>query len=206
MIESLRKLLLRYSETEERPQRESIESEIWSRYGAERTVLVWDMSGFSLLTRRHGIIHYLSMVRRMQEASSPIVGAHGGTMVKFEADNGFAVFPYPEAAIGAALAINAAFKVENSRYTEEFDIRVSCGIDHGRILLIEDRDFFGDAVNIASKLGEDIAGPGEILVAQSALKDVPERAAFAVHPVSLTIAGIELEAFSIEAAGEIVED
>ena len=57
-----------------------------------------------------------------------------------------------------------------------------------------------DLRNIASKLGEDIAGPGEILMAQSALQDVPEQASFTMHPVSLTIAGIELEAFSIEAA------
>ena len=50
------------------------------------------MSGFSLLTRRYGIVHYLSMVRRMQEVTRPIVHDHSGSVVKFEADNGFAVF------------------------------------------------------------------------------------------------------------------
>jgi adenylate cyclase len=202
MIESLRHLLLSYSETESTEQRAQIEAEIWERFGTERSVLIWDMSGFSLLTRRHGIIHYLSMVRRMQEVTRPIVSAHKGVMVKFEADNGFAVFPDPQCAILAALEMNTAFKQENTRHAEEFDIRISCGIDHGRILLVEGRDFFGDAVNIACKLGEDLAGPGEILVTQSAIKDMPESNAFTTQPIQLTISGIDLEASSIERKAE----
>jgi adenylate cyclase len=197
MINSLRELLLRYSETESTDHREAIESEIWNRFGTERSVLIWDMSGFSLLTRRHGIVHYLSMVRRMQEITQPIVAEHQGVMVKFEADNGFAVFPEPEHAIKSALKMNAAFVLENANHAEEFDIRVSCGIDHGRILLINGRDFFGEAVNIACKLGEDLAGPGEILVSQLAADRLPIETAFAREPLNLTISGIELEAVSI---------
>ncbi|MEZ5327703.1 MAG: adenylate/guanylate cyclase domain-containing protein [Verrucomicrobiales bacterium] len=203
MIESLHELLLNYAETENREQRARIEAAIWERFGAERSVLIWDMSGFSLLTRRHGIIHYLSMVRRMQEATRPIVRSHGGTMVKFEADNGFAVFPDPERAIRAALEMNAAFTLENSKHAEEFDIRISCGIDHGRILLIEEHDFFGEAVNIACKLGEDLAGPGEILTTRSAISGIPESDAFKITPIKLTIAGLELDAAGItRSAGE----
>ncbi|MDA0814474.1 MAG: adenylate/guanylate cyclase domain-containing protein [Verrucomicrobia bacterium] len=201
MIESLRHLLLSYSETESSEQRAQIEVEIWQRFGAERSVLVWDMSAFSLVTRRHGIIHYLSMVRRMQEATRPIVHAHKGVMVKFEADNGFAVFQNSQCAILAAIEMNEAFKEENVRHAGEFDIRISCGIDHGRILLIEGRDFFGDPVNIACKLGEDLAGPGEILVTQSAIKDMPESNAFDTQPIRLTMSGIELEAASITPKG-----
>lgn len=206
MIESLRNLLLAYSETECAAQRAQLDAEIWERFGAERSVLVWDMSGFSLLTRRHGIIHYLSMVRRMQEAARPIVAAHGGVMVKFEADNGFAVFPDPQRAILAALGMNATFNLENSRHAEEFGIHISCGIDHGRILLVEGRDFFGDAVNIACKLGEDLAGPGEILVTRSAIKDISKTDAFTTHPIQLTIAGIDLEAASITPIAVTTDD
>lgn len=198
MIHSLRELLLSYSETEGIEERRTLESEIWNRFGAERSVLIWDMSGFSLLTRRHGIIHYLSMVRRMQKITEPIVATHRGKMVKFEADNGFAVFPDPESAILAALEMNAAFRKENASHAEEFDIRVSCGIDHGRILLIEGKDFFGEAVNIACKLGEDLAGPGEILISQAAGDQLPVTPDYEKEPVMLTISGLELDAFSIK--------
>ena len=40
--------------------------------------------------------------------------------------------------------------------SEDLDIYISCGIDYGRILLVDDKDCFGDAVNRASKLGEDV--------------------------------------------------
>lgn len=198
MIETLREFLLDYSRAEDAARRGLIEAEIWRQFGAERTVLVLDMSGFSLLTRRHGIIHYLSMVRRMQETVRPIIHEHDGAVVKFEADNAFAVFPTAEAGVQAARAIHAASAAENARHPAEFGIHLSSGIDHGRILLIEGRDFFGDAVNIASKLGEDLAQPGEILISKTVFDLLPAAAELRGRPVEFSISGIGLEAFSIE--------
>src|SRR5512134_2036313 len=94
-------LLLEYSQREAIADRKSIEETLWSSYGAEYAVFVLDMSGFSLLTRKYGIVHYLSMVRRMQMTTEPIVKSYGGFMIKYEADNCFAVFPDPLAAVNA---------------------------------------------------------------------------------------------------------
>ena len=197
MKETLRNLLLEYGLTDSGDQKAEVEEEIWRRFGAVRTVLIWDMSGFSRLTRKHGIIHYLSMVRRMQEVTSPIVHRHEGEIVKFEADNGFAVFLKAEDGIRAAIDMNHAFEEENTRYPDEFDIRVSCGLDHGRIILMEGEDFFGDAVNTASKLGEDIASAGEILVAQTAMVTVAHGVRFRSKPVSYSVSGMCLDAARI---------
>ena len=198
MIETLRELLLDYGLTESGDRQAQVEAEIWNQFGAERTVLIWDMSGFSLLTRRHGIVHYLSMVRRMQEVTRPIVHQHGGSIVKFEADNGFAVFLKAEHGIRAAIKMNEAFEIENTRYPEEFDIRVSCGLDHGKIILLEGQDFFGDAVNTASKLGEDTAKAGEILVSQTAIATLPRDVNFDATPLSFSISGLQLDAVLIK--------
>lgn len=198
MIETLRNLLLEYSLATEAATRERIEAEIWRQYGVERSVMVIDMSGFSLLTRRHGVVHYLSMVRRMQETVRPIVHQHGGSIVKFEADNAFAIFPAPEAAIRAAIEVNTQTRAESAAFAAEFGIRLSCGIDHGRILLIEGRDFFGDAVNVASKFGEDLAQSGEILVSKTAIDLLPAGSGIQGRPVEFSISGIVLEALSIE--------
>ena len=195
MIDTLRNLLLEYGDSRDQARREALEEQIWEQFGAERSVLVWDMSGFSLLTRRHGIVHYLAMVRRMQEVTRPIVHEHLGAIVKFEADNGFAVFPEPDKAIDAAEHMNTAFDEENARYPEEFDIRVSCGIEHGRILLLEGQDFFGEAVNIACKLGEDSARPGEILIGEEAIRRSGH--AFEQETVEIQVSGLELRAVSI---------
>lgn len=198
MIDTLRALLLEFSDLSEADRRKEIEAKIWDQFGAERSVLIWDMSGFSLLTRRHGVVHYLSMIRRMQEVTRPLVHEHGGSLVKFEADNGFAVFPDAEEAIRAALAMNAEFEKENANYPDEFDIRLACGIDHGRILLLEGNDFFGDAVNVASKLGEDLASAGEILASQGAMSRVSAAAEFKGKTIDFSISGLELEAISLE--------
>ena len=73
MSENFQQQLLRYSQTEVLKERRNIEETLWAEYGAEYAVFVLDMSGFSLLTRKYGIVHYLSMVRRMQLTTEPIV-------------------------------------------------------------------------------------------------------------------------------------
>ena len=78
-------LLLKYSQEVSNANREAIEAELWKEYGTEQAIFVLDMSGFSLLTRKYGIIHYLSMVRRMQIIAQPIIEEAGGEVVKFEA-------------------------------------------------------------------------------------------------------------------------
>ncbi len=197
MLHTLRELLFEYAHTPDSERRIAIADEIWNQFGAERTVLVWDMSGFSVLTRRHGVVHYLSMVRRMQEASRPIVHEHRGAVVKFEADNGFAVFPTPADGLRAALAMNEVFDAENASYPPEFDIRISCGLDHGRIILLDGQDFFGEAVNVASKLGEDMAAAGEILVTRSAMDQLADGFPVESVPVRFSISGLEVEAARI---------
>ncbi len=162
------RLLLDFSREPDAARRGAIERLLWDEFGAERAVLVADMSGFSRLTLAHGIVHYLSMVRRMQVTATPILAGWHGELVKFEADNLYAVFPDAGAAVHCAIALNLAFDAANVTTPDELDIRLSCGIASGPILLLAGDDFFGHAVNVASKLGEDVAEPGQILVHQDA--------------------------------------
>lgn len=152
-----------WSETSEKVRKE-VEGEIWDRFGIEMAVFVLDMSGFSRLTQKHGAVHYLSMVRRMNLALASVIERNQGRLVKFEADNCFAIFPTAADAVQCGIAANMQFEGMNLLTVSEFDIRVCIGVSFGHILLVEERDFFGDAVNKASRLGEDIAEPGEILV------------------------------------------
>lgn len=191
-------LLLNFAQCNDGAERDRIETVLWEEYGSERTVFVLDMSGFSLLTQRYGVIHYLSMVRRMQLTVTPIVESHKGEVVKFKADNCYAVFPESRSAVRAAIAMNLAFEAANIVTPDELDIRISCGIDKGEILMIEHQDLFGNAVNRASKLGEDIAGPGEILITKEASETIPQEAGVRLSPLELSISGIELSAFAVE--------
>lgn len=199
MDKEFEELLVEYINSSEPQERGQIDQTLWKRFGHKKVVLVMDMSGFSLLTQKFGIVHYLSMVKRMQITTLPIIEDHGGKVVKFEADNCFAMFDEVQASIHAAMALNTAFNAMNSYTDEEFDIRVSIGIDYGDVLLIGGPDYFGDAVNRACKLGEDVAGPGEIYINQTAFEQLPPEAGFRGKTLELSISGIRLKAVELDA-------
>lgn len=190
--------LMRYSKETNTTARKEIEAELWNEYGAELVVFVLDMSGFSMLTRKYGIIHYLSMVRRMQLTTEPIIKSYGGNMIKYEADNCFAVFPHPLAAVSAAIAMQHAFTASNILSSDELDIHIACGIDYGKLLMIGNDECFGDPVNRASKMGEDVAASGEILVTKEAMEMIPQDAGIKAREISISISGITIPAYVVD--------
>jgi adenylate cyclase len=192
-------LLLQHSREPDMVSRLGIEQALWREFGAERAVLVLDMSGFSELCERHGIVHYLSMVKRMQATAELIIGKYDGALVKFEADNCYATFPAVDGALRAALELNAAFQHANEATPDELDIRIACGIDYGQILVLHGRDFYGHAVNRACKLGEDVAIAGEILITAEAAAKLATPHSGATR-VQLGVSGIRIEAWSIKAS------
>ena len=191
-------MLLSFSQSEMIEERQRIEHSLWDEFGAEYAVFVLDMSGFSLLTRKYGIVHYLSMVRRMQMTTEPIVKSYGGFMIKYEADNCFAVFPDPLSAVNAAIAMQHAFSSENLLTSDDLDIHISCGIDYGKILIVGHEDCFGDPVNRASKMGEDLAVAGEVLVTKEAMQMIPATAGIKAREMNVSISGITIPAYLIE--------
>jgi len=195
-------LLLKFSQSEVLDERKIIEATLWQDFGAEYAVFVLDMSGFSMLTRKYGIVHYLSMVRRMQLTTEPIVKSYGGQMLKYEADNCFAVFPDPLSAVSAAISMQHAFTASNLLTADELDIHIACGIDYGKLLIIGHTDCFGDPVNRASKMGEDVAAAGEILVTKDAMDMIPAEAGIKAREMSISISGIEIPAYAVEYRAE----
>lgn len=191
-------MLLAFSQSELIEERHKIEDSLWDEFGAEYAVFVLDMSGFSLLTRKYGIVHYLSMVRRMQMTTEPIVKSYGGFMIKYEADNCFAVFPDPLSAVNAAIAMQHAFRAENLLTSDDLDIHISCGIDYGKILIVGHEDCFGDPVNRASKMGEDLAVAGEVLITKEAMQMISAGAAIKTREMNVSISGITIPAYLIE--------
>lgn len=135
----------------------ALEAMLWSIFGVDACVLALDMTGFSRTVHAEGIVSYLARIRRMQQVSAPIVVNAGGEVVKYTADNLMAVFVSVEQALQAAAGIRQACLALPE------PLEVSIGLDHGRFLYIPHTDCFGDPVNIAFKLAEDIAGNGEIL-------------------------------------------
>jgi class 3 adenylate cyclase len=174
--------------------RARLEAEIWERFGVERAILALDMSQFSLSVRRSGILPYLALIRRMHVITEPIVRDHGGAVVKYVADNMMATFASPADATRAALAINRAIVDGGERFT------VAMGVDYGRFILIGGADCFGDAVNVACKLGEDVARAGEILLTAAARERLPAGFPHGLREQTVSVSDLEVPVFAIEAA------
>ena len=157
------------AERNEHPERlAEIDRRIWDAFGATHAVWVLDMCGFSRLTMRYGITHFLGMIQRLHGLVRPIVVANGGTVVKTEADNVFAVFGDVGPALATARDLQSRLAAANAYLPEDWDLHTSIGIGWGEVLMIGDDDFYGNELNIASKLGEDVAGPGEVYLTEAA--------------------------------------
>ena len=174
-----------------------IEDLIWHTFGVEKAVLALDMSHFSLSVRRTGILRYLGLIRRMQILTRPIVGECRGEVIKFEADNLMAVFADASDAVTAAVRINQALGAGTLQSGAEA-YAVGIGIDHGPFLMIPDEDCYGDAVNVAYKLGEDLARPHEVLITDAARAQLGAEFPYRLVEQQVSISGLEIIAFSVQ--------
>jgi adenylate cyclase len=163
---NLERLLTEINDQPDR--RDEITREIEAIFGQDRAVLVLDMSGFSRTTRQQGIVSFLLMIHQMQMIAAPSITRHRGLLVKAEADNLFCLFDDATDAVRAADDIVERLNTVNLLLPEGRRLYASIGIGYGRILNIGDEDLFGDEVNLASKLGEDVAGRGVILLTAAA--------------------------------------
>ncbi|MEO7107617.1 MAG: hypothetical protein ABIZ09_14675, partial [Rhodoferax sp.] len=77
------------------------------------------------------------------------------------------VFDTPQQALAAAQAMVEATIAANPGRAAEDRIEVCIGLGYGTVLRIDDHEVWGSEVNAASKLGEDLAKGGEILVTDS---------------------------------------
>ena len=172
---SVRKLfdemIAQYAECELPDERTRIRNRIWERFGACGATFISDMASFSSTSRKLGVCHFLKLIHRARLLIAPIIAENKGVLLKCDADNCYAYFDATDDAIQASLDINAALFAANQAVDLSEHIHLSVGIDYGDLLLVGSEDFYGDPVNTASKLGEDIAVRGETLVTERAIAE-----------------------------------
>ncbi len=157
--------------------KELIDQRIWDLFGETWCIMFTDLSGFSRGVAQFGIIHFLQMIHESERLLIPIIDAHDGILLKQEGDSLMVIFRNVNKAILASIEMQRLLKGYNVNKSDVEKILLCIGLGYGRVLKIGDADVFGSEVNAASKLGEDIAGPWEILVTES----VKEHADSAIH-------------------------
>ena len=151
----------------------TIDSRIWDLFGEEWCIMFTDLSGFSRGVAKFGIIHFLQTIHESERVLIPVIDDHDGILLKVEGDSFLVIFRNVGKALMAAIAMQRLLATHNVGKEAEEQILLCVGLGFGRVLKIGDSDVFGAEVNAASKLGEDRADAGEILVTGS----VKERAA-----------------------------
>ncbi len=169
---------------------------IWESCGVERAVLVLDLSGFTRLTRAHGILQFLTVYRRACTIVLPVIASSLGRLVKCEADNVIATFASATAALAAAREIIARTSALDPSLERDDQVVVCLAVGFGKFLELRD-DIYGDEVNITFKLGEDIACGREILLTEGAHANLTASgAAIACDERSVEVGGVRVRYFA----------
>jgi adenylate cyclase len=191
----LQKLLKEYNEYPERSK--EIDAQIHEEFCKAVAIVVIDSCGFSRSVRQHGIVNYLARLERLERVISPLIEAHGGRVLRAEADNIFALFEDTEAAVRCAAEVQNHVEIANEPLPAASEIYVAIGVGYGRILLVGDDDAYGDEMNVACKLGEDLAQQGEILLTAAAYEAVKDINDLTFEDSSVTISGLDVTSYKL---------
>jgi len=149
------------------PDRPSLDARMYARLFRKRAIVFTDTADFTRRTARDGILHFLMVFERLAVAAPEVLRASGGAVVKVEGDSLLLRFDDVASACQGVVALEALLAQLNRKRPEDERLRFSYGVGYGDVLDL-DRDMFGLEVNLASKLGEDLARPGEVLLTPAA--------------------------------------
>ena len=131
-------------------------------------IVFTDIVGFTNLSSKDEEGAY-NLVKKQREILKPIVMNYEGEWLKEEGDGLLLSFPSSKQAVNCSIQIQEAVKD-----VEDLNLRI--GIHQGDII-IEDKDVFGDDVNIASRI-EPFAAGGGIAVSQKIQQDLSSNPEF----------------------------
>lgn len=173
---------------------EDVTTRIEDMFQQERCVLVLDMSGFTRATQQGNIISFLLSINQMQRLVTPVVEERGGLVVRAEHDNLTCLFDEVIDAVEASRKITGRLQSANVILPSDKELYASIGIGYGEILNVENEAIYGNEVNLASKLGEDIASLGEVLLTPSAYEKV---AGVECERRTVSISGLDLDYYAV---------
>lgn len=165
------------------------------------TMLLTDIEGSTALVHRLGADYeaLLDSVRDIQRAAALHAGGH---VVEIRADEFFAVFESPAAAVSAGVSIQRNIKAQE--WPAEVDVRVRVGIHSGYPKLAK-ANYVGLAVHTAARVC-DVAHGGQIVTSRDTKiaigKEVPDGVRFRrLGPFTLRGLTEEVDLYQLAAEG-----
>jgi class 3 adenylate cyclase len=127
-------------------------------------VLFTDVVGSTNYFKSYGDIAGREMLQRHQELSAKPISQNEGILVKTIGDSVMAYFQDPRKAVKSAITIQQNFKTYNDNRDPGDQIHIRIGIHFG-VGIVEDKDIFGNVVNLAARL-VSLAGGDQIFISQ----------------------------------------
>ncbi len=165
--------------------KEEIDRRIWDLFGEVWCVMFTDLAGFSRRVATFGIIHFLQIIYESQRLLVPIIEDFDGILLKTEGDSMLVIFRNVAKGLECCKKMHQVLKGYNKSKPEEDHIVLCVGLGYGKMLRIGDEDVYGAEVNAASKLGEDTAGPWEVLVTNSVKENAKEISNIKFEPIDV---------------------
>lgn len=168
-----------------------IDKRIWDLFGEVWCVMFTDLAGFSRRVEAYGIIHFLQTIYESQRLLIPVIEEFDGILLKTDGDTMLVIYKNVLKALECTRKMHQVLSEYNKTKAEEDQIVLCVGLGYGKVLRIGDEEVFGAEVNAASKLGEDIAGPWEVLVTQSVKEQAANASGFAFEQIENKPPGAE---------------
>ena len=196
-LNSTANLMKLLDELGEHPERiEDVTARIEEVFEQERAILILDMTGFTRATQQGNIISFLLSINQMQRLAVPVIEEHAGILVKAEHDNLTCLFDDVAEAITASKEISNRLESANVILPSDRELYASIGIGYGSILNVENKAIYGNEVNLASKLGEDIGDLGDVLLTQGAYSEVDDQD-IKCEERTVSVSGLEFAYYAV---------
>ena len=139
-----------------------------TRDDCDIAILFTDIRGSTALYQRIGDLNAFQLVQQHFDLLRETTVRHGGAIVKTIGDAVMAAYPDAAAAVGATLDMLGAIERFNKDQPER-PVLLKIGIHHGAAIAVtlnEELDYFGQTVNIASRV-QEMADAAEIWITEA---------------------------------------
>jgi len=137
-------------------------------------VLFTDVVGSTKYFKAYGDIKGREMLRKHHRIAISIVEDYGGSLIKEVGDSVMVYFPDALNALKASIKMQHQFNSHNKNSELHNTIHIRVGIHYGKVI-VEEKDIYGDVVNVAAKL-TNLANGDQVFISQEVYeltKDTP---------------------------------
>ena len=172
----------------------TLKTNAWDHFGVEVAALVIDSVGFTRTTQAKGIVYFLTQLAKSRKITNQVMDKYKPISYTFHVDNCYAFFRDVNLAFNAAIELQKMTQKASIPLIGDEYFGLSIGIGFGRLLKAGSHEhYFGDEMNIASKLGEDTGSRDDILLSDNAYKSLSKKKNLMFKMHTSNISGVEFK-------------